>query len=416
MATHYKKHLELEFAKKKRELDAKIAEIETVAEKGEEIPAELKDAMNSLFVRCQEIKNDINNLTGLEDIDAFSKGEQKNAFVPAGQPRILSPGEAFVSSDAYKSMIQGGKPIQGMSASVEAKGFLLGGREQKATFDSTDTGLTSGLPYVGGIVMVQQRRLTIRDLLAVGQTTLNSIPYIAETSFTNAATAVAEEGLKPEATFVTEDRTAPVKKIAVIGRVTDEMFADFPMMRDYVNQRLRFMVELTEENQLLNGSGSGANIQGITTTTGVQTQAIGSDTMADAIHKAITKVRFTGFYEPDGVVIHPTDWEAMKLAKDSNGQYYGGGPFSGAYGNGAYPTAERLWGLPVVVTPAIAVGDPLVGAFKMGAQIWQREGITVATTDTDGEDWRYNRIAVRVEERLALTVYRPTAFCQVITT
>lgn len=321
-------------------------------------------------------------------------------------------GDQFIEFEGYKNSISGGKTNPSLKFGFEAKGFLFPAG-QKATFTTTSGGLDSTMNYVNvGMIMVEQQRLTIRDLLAVGQTTMNSIPYIAETSFTNAADMVAEEGEKPEATLATEDRTVPVKKIAVVLKVTDEMFADFPMMRDYVNTRLRFMVLAKEEQQLLNGTGAGNQITGILQTSGIQTQAQGADTNADAIHKAITKIRSTGFYDPDALVIHPTDWQLLRLAKDGNNQYFGGGPFTGPYGVGGI-AGETYWGLRVVVTTAIAAGTALVGAFKLGAQIWQREGVKIEAFDQNEDDVNFNRITVRVEERLALTVYRPLAFCTV---
>lgn len=412
----------------KTRLSSIVSEVGTLAaemksDEAKATPENIKK-LDDLTAEAEGLETEIKRAERVEGLTARvgeGKGRQTTeaetviepARVASRSPQSL--GEMFVNSDEYKSSVRNGRPVQHRTINVEAKGFL-NPSGTKATFDSTDTGLGTGVPYVGGIIPVEQQPLTIRDLLSVGQTTLNSIPFIRETSFTNAAAMVAEEGLKPEATFATEDDTAPVRKIAVIGRVTDEMYADFPMMRDYVNNRLRFMVQQTEEAQLLNGSGAGNNIKGILQTTGIQTQALGADTLADAVYRAINKVRTVGFFEPDGIVIHPNDYTALRLAKDANEQYYGGGYFSGAYGNGGVPQNPPLWGLRTIVTTAIAEGDPLVGAFRMGAQIWQREGINVATTDTDGEDWRYNRIAIRVEERLALTVYRPKAFCQVITT
>jgi HK97 family phage major capsid protein len=412
MASKYLTHLEQKFAAKKKERDDALAEMESAFEEKQEVDSELKTKFDELDTACVALKTEIEqHVKNSEELTRFEKGEQKTEFVPAVvTPRSI--GEQLVNSDLYKNAVKGGKSVQGKVFEFEAKAFGSPA-ERKATFDTAAGGLDGTVNYQYGPVMVEQQRLTIRNLLPVGQTTLNSIPYIKETSFTNAADMVAEEGLKPEATFEMEDATAPVRKIAVIGRVTDELFADFPMFRDYVNQRLRFMVEQKEEQQLLNGAGTGQQITGILQTTGIQTQAKGTDTNADAIHKAITKIRSVGFFEPDGMVIHPTDWQLLRLAKDDNLQYYGGGPFTGAYGNGPFQMVERFWGLPVVITTAITAGTALVGAFRMGAQIWQREGITIATTDTDGEDWRYNRIAVRVEERLALTVYRPKAFCTV---
>jgi HK97 family phage major capsid protein len=111
-------------------------------------------------------------------------------------------------------------------------------------------------------------------------------------------------------------------------------------------------------------------------------------------------------------VIHPTDWQSLKLAKDANNQYYGGGPFTGPYGVGGI-VGDTFWGLRVVVTTAIAQGTCLVGAFKLGAQIWQREGVKVEAFDQNEDDVNFNRVTVRVEERLGLAVYRPSAFCTV---
>ena len=308
---------------------------------------------------------------------------------------------------------------RGVLQSFEAKGFIFP-PSSKATFTTTATGLDSSRNYVtppGGMVLIEQQRLTIRDLLSVGETSQGTVYYPKESSFTNGAGMVGEEGEKPEATLATTSASAPVKKIAVLLKVTDEMWDDFPMLRDYVNTRGRFMVEQKEEDQLLNGSGSGDNITGIVNSS-PQTQAKGADTNLDAIHKAITKVRTpasnVGGYEPDGIVMHPTDYQLIRLAKDQALQYYGGGPFdSGMYGNGPYKELIGPWGLRVVVTTAIAAGTALVGAFKLGAQIWQREGINVAIFDQHEDDVAFNRKTIRIEERLALAVYRPSAFCTV---
>lgn len=374
---------------------------------------ENRSKLTDLLTEGESIRKNIETANAILGLKAFTLDASGKS--PVGGDGVLSEpftaektlGEQFVESEGYKAAVSNGKTNPNLKFGFEAKGFLFpAGR--KATFTTTAGGLDSTVNYVntGGMIMVEQQRLTVRDLLAVGQTTMNSIPYIAETSFTNYAETVAEEGEKPEATLATEDRTAPVKKIAVLIKVTDEMFADFPMMRDYVDSRLRFMVLAKEEQQLLNGTGAGSQITGILQTSGIQTQAQGSDSNSDAIHKAITKVRSTGFYEPDALVIHPTDWQLLRLQKDTTNQYLGGGPFSGIAG-------DTYWGLKVVVTTAITAGTALVGAFKLGAQIWQREGVKVEAFDQNEDDVNFNRVTVRVEERLALAVYRPLAFCTV---
>jgi HK97 family phage major capsid protein len=402
------------------EVTTLTAEMETDEAKN---TPENQDKLKALLTEGTEIKSNIETGDQILGLKSFltepltpkgGDGEFSQRFEGA-----KSIGEMFIESAQYSELVKDGKAPSKFKIAVDVKGFLFPGPGgQKATFTSTGTGLDSTVNYVntGGMIMIEQQKLTIRDLLSVGETTMASIPYVRETLFTNAADTVAEEGQKPEATLTTDDATAPVKKIAVLIKVTDEVFADFPMMRDYVNSRLRFMVLQREEDQLLNGSGVGANITGILQTTGLLTQPRGADTNADAIFKAITKVRTPAAsvagYEPDALVIHPTDWQSLKLAKDANNQYYGGGPFTGPYGVGGI-VGDTFWGLRVVVTTAIAQGTCLVGAFKLGAQIWQREGVKVEAFDQNEDDVNFNRVTVRVEERLGLAVYRPSAFCTV---
>lgn len=364
-------------------------------------------------------------LTGMKTFLEAPANDPKSQ--PAGGDGAFSQpfdGVKSLGDQIIEKYKDGGSQI-GVSQAFEAKGFVtssgLSSRPQgtKATFDSAATGLDTSRNYVtppGGLVLIEQQRLTVRDLLSSGETTQNTIYYPKEDVYVNGAQMTGEEGEKPEATLDIGSGSAPVKKIAVLIKVSDEMWDDFPMLRDYINQRLRFMVEQREEDQLLNGNGAGNNILGILNS-GVLTQAKGGDTNLDAIHKAITKVRTpasnVGGYEPDGLIIHPTDWQLIRLAKDANNQYFGGGPFFGEYGVGQYVLFPPVWGLRPVVTTAIAAGTALVGAFKLGAQIFQRTGIDVKTFDQNEDDVNFNRKTIRVEERLALAVFRPTAFCTV---
>jgi HK97 family phage major capsid protein len=103
----------------------------------------------------------------------------------------------------------------------------------------------------------------------------------------------------------------------------------------------------------------------------------------------------------------------LRLSKDSNGQYSSGGPFLGQYGVGGFTNVGMIWGLRAVVTVSIAQGTALVGAFKYGGQIFRRQGLTLETTNTDQDDFIKNLHTIRAEERLALAVFKPAAFCSV---
>jgi HK97 family phage major capsid protein len=280
------------------------------------------------------------------------------------------------------------------------------------------TGLTS-IEKLPGVVGIGTRPLTVKDLIASGATTSTVVRYIQETVFTNTVATVGEGAAKPEQVFAFNEVDANVKKIAAWTKMSEELYADFLAVASFINQRLPYLVERVEEDQLLNGDGVGNNLVGILNTVGIQTQAKSTDTAADAIFKAMTKVRWAnmtsaqGGFEPDGIVMHPTDWQNIRLSKDTAGQYFGGGPFTGAYGSAGLIQFEMLWGKPVSVTPAIAAGKALVGAFRLGAQWFQRQGVTVETTNTDQDDFIKNLMTIRAESRLALAVYRPVTFCTV---
>lgn len=345
---------------------------------------------------------EVANAKGLGDMNRivrpvpFADGEAREA---AQQRSTKSLGQRFVESDGYKSF----NPHGGHQTTTFEADDLMG-IAAKTTFATSGSNLTE-YDRQPGMIMLGQQRLTIADLIAQGETTMNTIRYVRENSFTNAATTVTEGNTKPEAAFDTAETDAPVRKIAVTAKVTDEMFADFPIIRDYIDNRMRFMVAQREEAQILLGNGTPPNLTGIEQTSGIQTQAKGTDPTPDAAFKAMIKVQTVGFFEPDGAVFNPLDWQNVKLLKTADGIYIWGHP--------ADAGVDRLWGIPVVSTVAQTQGTAIVGAWKLGAQLFRRQGITVETTNSNVDDFAKNLITIRAEERLALAVYRPLAFCTV---
>ena len=61
----------------------------------------------------------------------------------------------------------------------------------------------------------------------------------------------------------------------------------------------------------------------------------------------------------------------------------------------------------------INAGDALVGAFGLGARLWDREQGAIRVSDSHAEYFTQNMVAVLAEERVALTIYRPEAFVAV---
>jgi len=70
----------------------------------------------------------------------------------------------------------------------------------------------------------------------------------------------------------------------------------------------------------------------------------------------------------------------------------------------------RTWGLPLVVSQKLADGTFLVGAFRRGAAIWDRQDATVEVSREHASFFTQNMVAILCEERVALTVFRSAAF------
>jgi HK97 family phage major capsid protein len=287
--------------------------------------------------------------------------------------------------------------------------------EIKATLTETTAGGTtgSGLPQpqvTPGILSILFQQLTIEDLIPGGATNAALVRYLKETVATNAAAAVAEGAAKPASTLNFAAVDEPVRKIATTIKVTDEMFQDVPQIQSYINNRLMLFVRIATEAALLTGAGA-PSLTGFLNRSGLTAaQAIGTDTAPDAIYKEITKIRIGSFLEPDGIVVNPNNWQTIRLSKDANNQYYGGGPFTAAYGNPGGMAGDMLWGKRVVVTTAMTAGTALIGAFATASQIFNNGGLTVEATNSNEDDFLNNLIAIRAERRLALAVYRPAAF------
>jgi HK97 family phage major capsid protein len=261
-----------------------------------------------------------------------------------------------------------------------------------------------------GLLELLQAPLTIETLFPHGTTSSPLIRYLVEKTLTNAAAAVAEGALKPESAIEFDAVDETLHKIATFLPVTDEMLEDFAQIRSYLNVRLPMFVQQESEEQILNGDGTGANLVGILNRPGLApTITMGtapspdSDNSMDAIYRQITAIRWNSYVEPDGIVINPMSWQDIMLWKNSQGMYYAGGPFMSR-------GAEAIWGKRVVPSPAMSVGEALVGGFAQGAQIFTKGGITVEASNSHADFFQRNKTAVRAERRLALAVYRPAAF------
>ncbi len=277
--------------------------------------------------------------------------------------------------------------------------------------------------FVPGVFRGAEAPLNMRDVLIAGRTNSDAITYMRELTFTNAAAEVAQAtatagatGLKPESGLTFEQATSPVVTIAHWIPITRQTIEDAPQLQTYVEQRLLTGLERREDLQILSGDGVGANMTGIRNTTGVQAinaahftatpvqNAGTSNENINRIRRAKRMVRVTGQATPNFVVLHPTVLETFETLTDTNRNYLIGDILGGG-------AVTRLWGLRVVESENIGTTEALVGD-GTAAAVWDRSDSRILI-DTINDQFVRNMLTLLAEERLALAVYRPTAFALV---
>lgn len=334
--------------------------------------------------------------------DALSKYNELNARLSELNQKLDRPkdkkedaphslGEIVVNSEAFKEA----------NVSASYRGSLRVTAPRSAI--TTNTVNIVAPDRLDGIIAPGIRRMTIRDLLIPGTTDSNSMEYTRETGFTNKATPVPEGGAKPYSDITFELVTAPVRTIAHLFKASRQILDDVKGLASYIDGRARYGLQLAEENQLLFGNGTGANVLGIAPQASTFNPSISlpNSTAIDRIRLALLQAVLAEF-PASGIVLNPIDWAGIELEKDKEGRYIIGNPING--------TTPRLWNIPVVETQAMTANNFLVGAFNMAAQIYDRMDMEVLISTENDKDFENNMVTIRAEERLALTVYRPEAF------
>jgi HK97 family phage major capsid protein len=356
------------------------------AKSGETLAAGIKE-------QADEALTKMNGLT-----EQLAQIEQKLARGGAGgedEPQ-KSFGEQFVESEAVKSFIAS-SPTKG-KADMRFKATLT-----SATTDSAGSvGDAINQTRLPGILPLPQRRMTVRDLLTPGRMDGNTLEYVKETGFNNNAAPVAEGAAKPESDMKLDLVSTSAKVIAHWMKASRQVLDDISQLRSIIDQRLLYGLAYKEETQLLNGDGTGQNLHGIIPQATAYSAAFTPDdaTAIDTIRLAMLQAALAE-YPATGIVLHPTDWARIETTKDAGGNYIIGNP------QGTF--SPTLWSLPVVATQAIAVDKALVGAFRLGAQIFDRWDARVELGYVN-DDFTKNLVTILAEERLALAVYRPEAF------
>lgn len=417
-------------ATKKAQLATLIAELKKGQEEMEAGPlsAARGEELESKAKEAESLQADVDRYNRLAGLTGKSRTDEIDTILPKGNEidmgdapvGYLSLGKAFATSEEFRNYVAAGMPQQG-SQKLQLPRVTDGGLVplDRKHYEI----LQKAVPTIGASVIqpqqvttgynrtIAQAQLTIRDLVNNSGTNSNAVVYSVVTGFTRAAAPVAESGAKPESGMVVGTGTAPVRTLAVWMPVTEQQLQDVPQMENLIDTWLRWDLGRVEEDQMVWGAGTGENFAGIMNTAGVAAaRTVGGDTFIDIIRRGITDIQIAGA-APNGVAVHPIDWETIQLTKATDNNYVW------VVVRDATTNTDRIWGL--AVTASVAMAEPgayttparriLVGDFLRGATLWDKMEAALAVGYINAQ-FTSNQRTLRLEERAAFAVTMPLAF------
>lgn len=366
------------------EAQKKLAEVKAAVEGGEKGAADLEEAIAEVksaqadLDAADEAEKLIKSL-GTEDVPSETE-EKKMPAKTLGENFV-----EFVKSAKIEKKFNVAAPVY-VKAATDTQTSPAGAVDFATAFDKN-------------VVEAARTPLVVRDLFAAENISGSTLVYLVEGAIQGAPAVTAEGAEKPQVHFADPTPvTVSLAKVACHIKESEEYINDYPFLASAINGRLLYELGLVEQNKL---------VTDLLATSGIQTGTYAANAtaadIADAILQAAMDVQNGSGFAADAIMINPADWYKLRIAKDGENRYYGGG-FFGAQ------SIPDLWGIPVCVTTAVAANTIVIGAFKACGSVVQNGGVGVEATNTNEDDFVKNLMTIRAEERLALAVRRPAGF------
>lgn len=336
----------------------------------------------------------------------------------------LSLGAQFVRSEAYKDLKESGA-LTSDRASFKTLPMMGSPRISAAASDIINTNPGNNAAalvtpqYLPGILGLPGAPTNVRALFSQGSMTSDTVSYAQQTAREGSAAAVSQAsgasgsgasgGVKPQASATWTRLTSPAETLAVWMATTRQALADEGQTASLIDNQLRILLALEEDDQLINGNGTSPNLSGILDQNDILdlNASTYNDDNLDAVRGARRLVRTgTSRLQPDGIVVHPADSEGFDLLKDEMGNYRGGNPI------GNFSFDLPIWSLRRVESESVSEGTAIVGAFRAGASVLERQPVTILTADQHADFFVRNLVVILAEERLGFPVFFPTAFLE----
>ena len=365
-------------------------EVMSALEKSEKLAKEKQDNIDQAIAKANETASLVTELS--QKMDDLKKSAES-----AGQPALTVRGQIAKSLDGDL------KDRYALLKSGEARNIRLTLKEISTA--DVSTGMKREA-FIDSLVSKERQPLRIRDLLTIVPVQSDAVKYGKQVLRDNKARIVAEGTSKPYSDYKWEDATATIETIAHLAKLTLQALADAPRLAAEVESELRYGLALAEETELLNGDGSSGHLSGLIHNATGYSVPVGMDagnvlTPIDRLRVAMLQIHLA-YAVPDAHVLNPINVAEIDLLRrdpDKGGGYL----FSRPDGDTG---VARMWRLPVVESPSMAVNAFLTGAFRYSAHLYVRQGVAVAISTENDDDFEKNLATMRCESRIGIGVRR----------
>lgn len=323
-----------------------------------------------------------------------------------------------------KITLQGKKPQNMKSAVIEQiekrreefsaftkgrqKSFLLelDGVNFKADMTRADnyTGDVFGEEKVPGFIFDPDRPVHIRSYINTSPTSQSAqIVYWKETGYTDGTATISEAGSYGQTEIDLTETKVDIEKIGAYATVTMEMIEDTPGLTNFLSVRMNKKLLMVEDTQLLSGTGTSPQLDGLITNGTAYQGGLADENInyIDVISKAATEAT-VDHYRPNVAFISPTAGDIIRRTKDADGMYVFPQAIAGAN--------FTINGVRIVETTAMPDADTFVVMDgTMAATLFDRMTPTIQFATEHSTNFLTDKVTVKVTERLALAIYRPTA-------
>lgn len=397
------------------ELDRLFAELQAVGEERAQLAR--NDAMRTTVLGAQEASRSPNGRPGMPRGTGKAKQSRTVGEFVAEHAAWRDYLGTIATPDGH---IRDKTPIN--SPRIMLPGSLLqrAVRNEVLVLSDPESAGAMVVPQDSGIVVPYPvAPTTVLDIITIGSTDNDAVQYVRVTGETGAAAGVGESttvedpdpltsasGYKPELGLQMERVTATVESIAGWIPASTRSLSDAGQLRTLIDRFLRSAVQREAERQVIDGTGTGEEIEGIdvahTLDQPYSATVAGLNPLLETTRKALTQIQTSSMVVPNAYVLHPLDWEKIELARMEKNPA----------NEGAGPGLRFLHGVPVVLNNRVTAGEGWVGDFRWYV-LWMREQFSVQASNAPGNFFLRNLVALLGEERAAGGLLLTNAVCKI---